>query len=220
MKTFLGFLMLLALTPVAGRAQTPRKSKASTGSIEGDMYLTFMNGESKQAAGQTVFLVSGDGDVYAEVARICRGYQKDLARITDSVKKARQPLDDSIHAAEPEVQAALNAKRFPAVDILPLYARSQIAYKAQDSLQRSLREARDEELRTMIQKRAIKTTGTGMHAHFRFENIVPAFYLMYAEWEANGYKRYWLAPVRLNRGEARQRDLDSTNSGHPCELYR
>jgi len=185
-----------------------------TGSIEGDMYLTFMNGESKQAAGQTVFLVPGEGDIYAEVARICRSYQKGLSRLTDSLKKARQPLDDSIHAAEPEVQAALNAKLFPAVDILPLYARSQIAYKAQDSLQRSLREARDEELRTMILKRAIKTTGTGMHAHFRFENIVPAFYLMYAEWEANGFKRYWLAPVRVKRGEVRQRDLDSTNSGH------
>src|SRR2546426_10477036 len=69
-------VVALAVCAINSPAQTRKNPKgigvSRHGSIERDAYLVFMNGEMKQAAGQTVYLLQATNDTYDRMVSVCR----------------------------------------------------------------------------------------------------------------------------------------------------
>lgn len=205
--------------PLGSSAQSKgRVSPRALGSIEGDVYMTFMSGETKEAAGQTVWLLPLDVELDAENRAICSLGTADRKRLDDSLKVIDGPLQDSIHSAEKRQSAAMNAHDYS--DLPPeldgLYARAKRNFAFWDSSTKALRARDHGRFLQMVDRRAVAHAGTGMHAHYQLEKVAPGAYVLYAEWLANGYTRYWWVPLKISKGEHIKKDLDSDNSGDPC----
>lgn len=56
----------------------------------------------------------------------------------------------------------------------------------------------------------ITETGTGMNAHYRFENLPSGSYAVFAEWPLGRRTYQWWAPVVLEDGQRLTRDLDNS----------
>lgn len=205
--------------PLGSAAQAKgRISPRALGSIEGDMYMTFMSGETKQAAGQTVWLLPLDIELEAENSAICSLGAADQKRLSDSYEVVDGPLHDSILSAEQRQSAAMNAHNYS--DLPPeldgLFARAKRNFNVLDTSRKALRARDHDRFLQMVDRRAVAHAGTGMHAHYQFEKIMPGAYVLYSEWLANDYTRYWWVPVKISKGEHIKKDLDSDNSGDPC----
>jgi hypothetical protein len=92
-------VVALLLIPLSISLGQSRKTGSSPGSIEGDAYLTFLSGETKQAAGQRVFLLPADDSLYSEVSRFCRFRASEMDALDSALKaNGRADLDSILRA--------------------------------------------------------------------------------------------------------------------------
>lgn len=67
----------------------------------------------------------------------------------------------------------------------------------------------ENDLSTIISNNVISETGTGMNAHYKFENLLPGKYLLFAVFPIGDNNYRWLIPVEIRSGRSATVDLDT-----------
>jgi hypothetical protein len=192
-------------------AQRAEKKDARAATIEGDHYIVYLSGDVARGIGRTVYLLRDDEILASARLRFCQYLIDREKELRDSLRRVAAPLEDSIRAAEPEVQAALNARRRDTLsyDILDLYSRARTQFRQGEAIQSAFRRSLDDSVEVLFSTLAVARAPTGMHAHFRFERVLPGAYVLATSWYVHERTRRWWVPVQVRAAEIIKRDLDT-----------
>lgn len=183
----------------------------AVGSLEGDVYIVFLNGDVKQGAGRTVYLLRDTPEFHTARASFCVRYNLARSEQETTQKAIVNPLLDSSRIAYAEISQALNSGRAPdrSNKFESLSAKLDTLFKEHRRSADSLIAAWRDSSHSLIVSRAIAYTGSGMHAHYRFNNLKPDAYIVYSEWELPGRVHRWQGFTKVKAGDNVHLDLDS-----------
>jgi len=184
---------LILATLVASPSVVGAQSSTATGSIGGDVYLTMQSGDVRKGAGRTIYLLADTPLLHAGRDSICVHYTFDHL----PVLAMRSAVMDSMLG---------NAKGKLAQHLVD----RDMSLSAQlDTLNSAMHAQVDH----LIVQSIRDTTGTGMNAHYRFENEPPGSYIVYATWKIGDNDYTWWHPVEVRAGQTVKRDLDNSGAG-------
>lgn len=206
-----GTLSFALAAPIAAQQVQPRLAGSRPGSIAGDVYLTFVSGDLKAAAGETVYLLRDTDDFRLARIGFCRDYLAGSKRLKDSLNVSWRPLQDSINTGIQQFESAMNARQYDQLprDLDSQFVRSKAMFRDQQRVSGEFRKAAVDTSRSRVVSRAVRYTGTGMHAHFQFDSVPPGKYILYADWTERDLLHRWLKYVQVVSGQLLKADLDN-----------
>lgn len=71
--------------------------------------------------------------------------------------------------------------------------------------------ARNDSVSSALRRRVLRTSPTGLAAHYKIDSIPPGSYALWAEGQLSGRPYAWLVPITLTNGQRKTVDLDNSN---------
>ena len=210
-RSAMGTVVLLAGV-IAGCRHQP-----STGSIEGDVFLVMQSGDVKQGAGNTVYLIRASDSLSRGLAAICADFRKKVgataARMpSDGTGDTPTKLigDTSIEVVQSYVSLLKETTEQLADMTWGDHSPKATATRAGfDSIGAFVSEAKAA-VRAQLALATVSQTGTGMKAHYRFDQALPGSYDLWAETTIGNNPYTWWAPLTVKAGDSLHVDLDNS----------
>jgi hypothetical protein len=235
-------VLLCFITLASVCSQLDRRSVRAA-SLEGDVYLVMRSGDTKRAAGNTVYLIRDSDSLQRALGDACEGLLS--ARATAARSLAAHPaaksdvdsrrertLRDSI---DRYAKVAMSPQSLPSVaraaDSAAAHFENELRLMSSAPVQ-ALEEERvrnraaiaDSELiatqrvHSIVMHAVVDTVGTGVNAHFRFGSVPEGRYALFAEWVVGDNAYTWWKSVQVQAAQSQRVDLDNSSESR-SKLY-
>ena len=190
--------LILSVLAMSAAILPAQRSKPVAGTrsatLEGDVYLMMKSGDLKKAAGQTVYLLRLAPETQGAIALACKttvdAHEVSVARVAKAQASLEQAQRENMKA---EVQ----------LDLARDLTAAQLSLK-------EVPQRVDEETFLDVSRSRVDSAKTGINAHYRFANLRPGRYILFAQWPIGDHSYEWWVPVDLKPGRSIV-DLDHTS---------
>ncbi len=171
----------------------------AAGSVQGDVYLVVGSGDVRQGAANQVFLLPKKDTFPSEWTALCNRLKAEFELIMQQ--------NDLLRAEhEEKIRLATNS-----TDIQRLRTESGSFLEADIASIMDHVITQGEEQSRWIKSLALKSSPTGMQAHYIIEASAGDYWI-FAEMPLGNDKHTWLIPISITDGNNQTLDLDNTNT--------